>query len=495
MSGENLAGYINEQAVIEGNIQYLFGLPEVKLVRDAVEGEPAIKRDENKEVYLPNPSDAENQDDKRYERFIGEAEYDNFPDRTLSGYLGALFRKPVDIDNLPEVLSYMEKDSDGDGLSLQESIEITASNLIQVKYHGLFTSYEGYTPDSIDTESITKQEAERLGLKAYIKHYPRESVMDWDYSVVNGVKQLTFVKLHEQERQINPETLLSEYYDIYLLLGIDEDGHYYQEKLVKKFDAPLDRLERVYPESRGQKMRSIPFEFVIEQRRRGSSVPRQLGILYPICKKAIYRYQVNAKLKEVMRIAGQPTTYSSGWTESKAALFKTMTGLDTIKLGIGSHMPLPEGATVDFLQWDANADPMFKYLEQNEKTAKALGARFDTENASNEAVGVVEIRSSEELSALINVASSCEEGYRRSLSYAYQMMTDSGELEDVKDFKILINRDFNQVKLTAAEEKQILDSYTGMLISRQEAVRRLERGGVLTVDAETLLTELDNTIV
>ena len=87
-------------------------------------------------------------------------------------------RHPAKV-NLPEKLQYLIDDGDGDWLSLQASIEITASNCLQVGYHILLAEYDQLA-SGLDVElSIADKAA--LNQRASIKHYPRESLKDWAY--------------------------------------------------------------------------------------------------------------------------------------------------------------------------------------------------------------------------------------------------------------------------------------------------------------------------
>ena len=70
------------------------------------------------------------------------AELEDFQARTLNDLLGAMNRPLLKV-NL-DGLNYLIDDSDGDWLSLQASIEITASNCLQVGYHILLAEMTNY---------------------------------------------------------------------------------------------------------------------------------------------------------------------------------------------------------------------------------------------------------------------------------------------------------------------------------------------------------------
>lgn len=470
----------------------------VHLVRDAIEGSNAIKSGIRSKQYLPNPTDSDillgqdlTESNNRYLSYKLRAEYDAFPGRTENGYMGALKSTPPLFDKIPSEIDYLLLNSDGDGLTLSESIEITQANLLEVKFHGLLADFNGLTDNDTNDEStqLTNAQASAAGLMATIKHYPRESIVDWDYGVVNNQNQLTYVKLSEKTSEIDKDTFQRVIVENQLILALDVDGFYYQKQITKDSEGKEQVSDSLYPENNTGKMKLIPFEIVIDQKIKSSSVPKALGILYPICLKAISRYQVNADLKEAIHRAAQPTMWSSGWDEHSFATYKNLTGNDHISTGASSHIPIPKGADIGYLQWDSDSNAMFKYLEGNQKEAKALGARFDTSDPKDEAVGVAKIRSAEELSALINIQTSVMESYIRVMSWCFWFMSTN---KNTPDIEITMNKEFNKIKITAQDQAAILANFNLGLIDRLEALTQLEKGGVLTVEAEVLLTRAEN---
>lgn len=469
-------------------------IDEVRTVRDAIEGSNAIKNGKRFKIYLPNPTDIDilnGQDfveaDNRYKAYKNRAEYDAFPGRTESGYVGALKSTPPDFAEIPSEIEYILTNSDGDNLTLSESIEITQANLLEVKFHGLLVDFNGLTQVDINDDSaqLTNAQAKALDLKATIKHYPRESIVDWDYGVVNNQNQLTFVKLMEKTSEINRETLERVEVENQLVLALDEEtGEYYQQQITKTIEGKDEISEKLFPENNTGRLKLIPFEIVIDQKQKSSSIPKALGLLYPICLKAIARYQVSADLKEMLHRTGQPTSWSSGWDAHKFAQYKEMTGRDSIGLGSSQHIPLPKDSEIGYLEFNADSNGIFKYMQENQKEAKALGARFDTSDPKDEAVGVAKIRSAEELSALMNIQSSIEESYTRVLGWCFNFMSTS-TVEPTIEIKL--NKEFNKVKLTAQEQAAILNSFTMGLIDKEEGLSQLEKGGILTEAAERIL--------
>ena len=467
----------------------------VLTVRDCIEGNNAIKNGDRAEIYLPNPSDsapkgtqAALEASAAYKKYKMRAEYDGFPERTESGLLGSLNSTPAIFDDLPSEVEYLIKDSDGNNLPLSEAVEVIQSNLLTVKYHGLLADFNGV--DQLDSDGnirqLTTAESEALGFKATIKHYPRESIIDWDYGIANGKNQLRFVKLSESKSSIDPVTLRRTLIHNQLVLALDEDGLYYQQ-LIESAEKEEVVGERIYPKMHNKNMDFIPFNFCVDQKNKSASVPKQLGVLYPICLKALSRYQVSADLKESMHLQAQPQRITSGW-ESGAQYeqFEKMNSKGH-KSGSGSVMNLPKNVTLDLLQYNVEGDAMFEYMRENEKQVRALGGQFDTSEADNQAVGIAKLRSEETLSALTNIQTSIEESLKQLVTWCYWFMSDK---TDEPETNISLNKEFNKIKLTAQERQAILNEYAQGVIDHEEALRQLEKGGALTTDAETLLNRI-----
>ena len=186
----------------QANKNYTQSAPYIKLIRDCVTGEPALKARENRELYLPIPSCEDETSDesvKRYNKFVKRAEYDNVPSTTLEDLTGALNRQPNNFDGVPTAMQYIADDADGDGLSLSEHIKIAQSELLQMKFCGLLAEYSDLSGLGIDDAQLTDEQVRQLGLRSSIKLYPRDSVLNWNYRRVNGVNQLAWILLREVE--------------------------------------------------------------------------------------------------------------------------------------------------------------------------------------------------------------------------------------------------------------------------------------------------------
>jgi len=477
----------------KANKSYLTAQKYVKMMRDTVTGVPALKAPENATIYLPridcdDEQDAEYQRTK-YQRILSQAEYNNVPSRTLSALQGALSYQPNNFEGVPPDLEYLLDDVDNDGMTANELVKIVQSELLQVKYCGLLADYSDLESLGIDEdEQLTMQQKAAFGLRSSIKLYTRESIVNWDFKRVNGRRQLTWVLLREVEQDQDPLMFSCEEVETYVLLSIDENGNYNQRRWVEGETKQAGGWsEPVYPEkSTGAMFDYIPFEFVIEGDYPKGEIPLALGYLFEIAGLTLHRYQMSACYKSALHYMATPKTWSSGWDNQALDFYKQMTGRDYISVADDAHLPLPKDGQYGILDWKASDTAYRDYFDSNAAEIEAQGGTFDIQENSGEQTATAKvINAAEKTSVLSNVQSTVETALNKLFSYCADF---EGREADVD---IKLNREFIGVKLSPQERDAIRNDYIQGLITRSEALRQLEHGGILTMKADEILNELE----
>lgn len=476
-----------------GHEQYLESIDAVNRMRISVAGEDAVK--EAGEELLPHPctdpTEAKTEEQqRRYKFYKLMAEYENVPSNTLETLTGAMFRVEPVIE-MPAT-PYLLEDADGNGLSMQESIELAGSECLQMRYFGVLTEYSGLA--DVDPTEVSVADKQAANLRASLKHYQREDIVDWSYRVINGVKKLNMLVLREVTVQDeDPETITAGGVDktrttSYLVLGLDREGHYFQRRFISDGNKNDETMgEMVYPMANGAPLTEIPFVFIFATQRKTGDIPKQLGYLDPISSKAIHRYQASALLKEALRLTAQPTSYSKGWTASSFKLYKEATGHDQIKLGGANHLPLPQDVDAGYLNWEADSNALFKYREDSRKEIIALGGVFDDLGEQAETATAAAINSAEKKGVLSTLAKNIEDGYRKVYEFVamFEGVSPDG-------FVCRLSREFVAVRLSPQDRAAILAEVRENIISIDEALRQLKRGGVLAEDIQNIKDELQN---
>lgn len=479
----------DDRGVKTENPIYSKTIDAVKLVRDSVDGSAVLKSDKNKYTYLPHPCPHEKntvEGREQYKRYIAKAEYDNVPQFTLDALVGAMFRKDPDIE-LPAQLSYLLEDSDGDGTALTESMSVAASECLQMFYFGMLAEYTRI--DGIEPEELTRSEAAEMGLKATIKHYPRESIINWSFRIIGGKKMLSFVVLKEKDMKRIEGRYDQEEVTSYLVLGLDDDGDYFQEEYTEKKDGEGEWSTPIYPKANGETLKYIPFEFIMSTKMQAGQIPSKLGYIHPVAEKAIARYQVSADMKESMWFSSAPIFTSSGWTDQAFDMFKKMTGQDSINSSPGSHIPLPDGGTFDINSWDMANSSFISYMEKNAAEIRALGGVFDTTGEREEQTATsAAIKAAEKTGTLSGIAGNIEKSLRKLIGYCGQFMGMSFE-EAFNATEISIDRAFTVTKLSAQEIQAITAAWMQGLMTTADAQKNLRQGGLEVEEVEALLDD------
>lgn len=480
---------MDDLGVKKPNRQYTDTIEYSEMVRDSLQGECVIKRSDKIKIYLPNPCEHikdKKERDLRYRRYANSAEFDDIPAHTMETLVGSIFRMSPNYDEIPSTMRYIIEDADGDGLSLDDMLKICASEMLSHNYLGGLTEYTDLSSIGVDGEQITVAKARELGLRPSIKIYPRESILDWNFRRVNGVLQLAYLVLKECEEVKEQGKYETKKVDSYLVLGLDADGEYYQQKYIDIEEGIWSDV--YYPEANGSTLNYIPFEFAIADNVPKGKIPYRLGYLASICSKTLHRFRMSADMKECMYLNGAPITYSSGWDAQSIELYKEMTGNDYISTSPGSHLPVPEGSTVGMLSWDSSTSAYADYMERNESEIRALGGKYDTTDGQGEQETATAsiIKAAEKNGALTNVVNNLEEFIIKMVQYCAVF---SGE-----EFtgQITLNKEFYKNKLTPQERANILAEWQSGLISAREALNQMEKGGVLTQEAEALILEIQN---
>lgn len=472
--------------------QYDAALPLIVRMRAGVKGEPFVKA--KGRTYLPYPSvidDGSPESEEAYNKYLSSAEFDEFPRQTLQSMTGRMKISESTVE-LPDRLSYLENDCDGDGLSLVGSLTDSVDDVLQVKWRILVADYQGLS--GVDLTALSKAELAALNPRATIKSYTRENVVNWWFNRINGKLQLAFLMLQEVGSTFDLSNYKRETVTSYLILALDENGNYYQQKLVKSADGIQTGERSPVTVNGGAPLKWLPIQIVADGELPSGLMPMELGYLSPIVDKAYHSYTVSADHKEALRNLC-PTINTSGWTEQKHALFSKINGRGFIATGSGIVNNLPEGVTAEVIGGDTGFEGYQWYFDNLAGKVRAMGGSFKTDQVSNKSATEAAIDSSEQNAFLDCLATSIESAYERICLYCgmFEGLWSQDAIEDNLD-KITIDmpRDFASQKITPDEQRVIIETFMAGLYTKEQAIKMLVLGGVAPDDAQTMLSDADN---
>ena len=463
---------------------------ELKKIRDCIEGSSAVKRETY--LYLPHPSqiDKDSKEQQiRYAEYLSGAEFDSDSDDLRRSLLGKMRISSTTIE-LPPGVEYLEQNADGDGMPLAAAIEYATNNVLQTKWHLLVVDYKGAPADGAVLSAAEKKE---LNPHAEIKQYTRENVINWEFSRKNGVMQLSWIKLLELTYELDPATEDRKRVESYLILGLDDNGDYYQQKIVRK-QGEIGETGAIIPVKVGAApLKWIPIVILADEELPNNSLPRQLGYLDRACNAQLYRYRVSAVYKETQRNLA-PTTYTSGWKSGDMDIFTQANGgRSYVATGAGAVNNLPDGVTVSIESTSAEMTDFQWYFKNSQDKVMQMGGRGSAE-AGNMTATEANILAADQNALLETIADNCEQGFKRAVSYCAMLeglwAPDAVE-SSLDQITIELPRDFATPKITVEERQQSTNEYMAGLISKAEAQRQLEQGGATVESIEVINSEIE----
>lgn len=448
---------------------YKKGVEGVTIVNDCVEGQQAINGSDRWEYYLPNLST-----DPKSERSIQNhnlmrklTQFTNIPNKTLLKLIGSLVSTEQSLE-LPPEIQYVESNIDGCGTTAVEFVRQLATYILKEKYVGVLSTYNGDTSSG----EVIRMEADQLGYASYLKVYNRASILDYDFSVYNGVKKLSYVKLLQSTSKINHKDYTRVDEESLLILGLDSNGQYYQRTVTKNEKNEDVVSEPVYVTANNQNLNDIPFEFISDDSS-VSSVPEEQGYLFPISNKCIERYRAIGNLQMIMAWLACPMLTSTGWTDASYKLFNDNNG-GSIGVGPGASIQLPIDGDIKLLQIDGKNDLTLAFLRENKKEIQALGGAMPDDETAEETATVAKIKNIEALVVISGIAASIVKSLTILLSYSQMFM--SGNPYTTEGVEVVINKDFDRSKLSAPEVREILNLYDAGHWDREEVLKVLNMG-------------------
>ncbi len=313
----------------EYNIESVRMFYKWRLVRDFVNGEEDVKN--AGELYLPRKG---GQSDCSYEAYKARAKVGDYTGQALSMLHGQIFRRTpvIDIPDNPE-LKKVIKNFNREGDSLYQFASDTAMDNMQTLWGGLLVDM----PVADNVQST--YEAEQAGIRPYAKYYPAESVIDWDYTDMNGVRQLSAVILREFVEDSDFSDYSHHIVEQHRILELDKDGFYrvclFRESAKKNENDEKKHFVLVgkptYIWIRGERIRYIPFEFLMGKK-------PEKSMLYGTAELHKHYYMQSADYENGVHYTTIATGCSTGHT-----MGRNEDGTpEVIKLGEDAWLNFPE---------------------------------------------------------------------------------------------------------------------------------------------------------
>ena len=469
------------------------------MIRDAIEGEPAIKGEYglratylrahgrprlNSEFYLPrpNPSDQSEENKERYKQYVKRAVWYNFTARTLAGLVGQIFLRPP-VADIPSQLDALTKNADGEGMTLEQVAKRTCQSVLAYGRAGLYTDYPT-TNGAATVEQVKKE-----GIQPVVRHYYPWQIINWA-TTQRGVKRvLSLVVLEEIIVEQVDQFELAEIVR-YRVLKLDPKTWTYSVEVWGPDEtdkaAPSQSTgtqsnssntknytvkEQYIPsDANGHSFDEIPFTFVGAE---ANDIWPDVPPMQDLASLNIAHYRNSADYEEACYMTGQPTPVIIGVTEQWVD--NVLKG--AVQLGSRSSISLPVGADAKLLQASPNQMPL-EAMKMKEEQALALGAKLVQATKKVRTALETMIDTTSESSTLHNVAKNTSAGIEQNLGWAARY---AGGNE--KTIKYQLNTEFELTRMNANDRLAIVKMW------QCGAIAYTEMRDVLRVDGTAQLDD------
>jgi hypothetical protein len=468
------------QQVNQPREEYTYYLPDVERNRAAVAGEREVKRgtvkflpplasmccdtgqDENGFQTINQTTGLTLDGQAAYRKYLALASFYGATGRTVDGLVGLIFSKPA-LCELPPQLEYLKTNADSKGHTLRSLAKKASTEAFITKRSGILVARPS-TP-----QGASPLQVEQMNLRPKLLHYKYESIINWDYEVVDNVEKLSLVVLKEQVTK--REGFKIDCVDQYRVLELI-DGVYHQSL----YGDGGSLIEEPMPVIiNGSTAREIPFYF-IEVGAEGKSVINDLVDMN------FHHYQVSADYNSKNHFSSFIIWYETG-AES------------------GSNMLMGNGvkwsnrsdtATFGILQPDGNSDALRISLQDDEQRMAALGAEaLKPRQSGAESAEAKSLDQVAQNSTTANVAITVSEAITKAIKFAAAWMGVSD------DITYELNTDYNPVGMSAQDLTALLAAWQSGAISYDTFYDNLQRGEIASTDRtaeeeQSLITNANN---
>ena len=438
----------------------------VKRIRSFLKGPREVR-----DYVLPLPGQRANGPD--HNLFKERAYYLPALARTVDAFVGMIMSEGAKIEGLPETYSTYTDDVTNDGETLSRFTSHLVREVVSVARGAVVVDY----PDREDASTMTRLDAERLGLRAYARFYRTEDIINWQIRTQDGQRVLSQIRLYEDFEEPGVDEWDRETGRQIRVMDIDPETNVYRVRIFRNTDSKAGWLlysER-FPRMNGQPLTYIP-AIVFGPSSLDPSILDKPP-LDEVADVAEALLQNSASNEWALMYCGCPTVVISGSVPMDGD-GKPL----PIQIGSSTAIILGEGGTASMLQMDDKGNGALR-LEMKEKLEHMaqLGARIlinsgsnniSTETAKMERVG--------EHSVLADISYTVAAGMTEVLRMLMQWngMTE----EAVSEIVLTLNTEFVPKGMQNGELSEWIKGVQAGLVPMSILFNRLKHHGEVPVD-------------
>lgn len=383
----------------------------------------------------------------KYQKYLANAYFYGASGRTVSGLKGLISaKKPV--KEIPSVIEYMDTNINGKGQNLRDFSDEAVNEAFTSVWSGILVA-RPTTP-----EGSSKLDEETQNLRPKLLHYKFESIINWDYEVINNIEKLSLLVLKESTTKrdgFKVETK-DQYRVLELINGLyvqslyDEGGELIEAQTAVIFN--------------GKPSDEIPFYWIVAETQTKAVIDDLVDANYE-------HYNIYADY-------GSKLHYSSFiiYTENSNSQ-----EANNMVIGNGVKWNGSEDGSFGILQPDGNADSHRLALQDTELRMAALGAEMLKPRTSGaESAEAKSLDQVAQNSTTANVAITVSDAITKALNFSSKIMGGS------EDAVYMLNTDYNPSRMSGQDLTSLTAAWQGGGMSWDTYYMNLQQGEIASAD-------------
>lgn len=441
---------------------YLYYKSDWDKIRDVIAGERRVK--EQAALYLPPMGD----DETDYTDYISRAVFTNLTARTLSGFIGTVFRRPVKITGLKEIDKKALDRLTPEGMNAHGLAKRIVREILAVGRVGLLCDRDAAARNA-----------------PYAAVYLAENILSWRAEIVEGKEVLKYVLLREildKPNYLNGATTTArrkkptsgvELHERYRVLALDELGEYTQTLYSIVEDTNGQRLVpelTIKPTRNGFPIREIPFWIAGPE---GVAYNVQKSPLLDITTLNLAHYRTSAQLEHGRFYTALPIYYvpTDGANEEAEYI-----------IGPSRVWEVSKDTKPGILEYyGTGLSGLATSMLEKEHHITQLGGRVaagDTRQAQgSENNDVFNARAAHETSVLLNATEAGSDLLTRFVQFSLYW-----DNKDGTKAKVIISQEFKLQNVGARELRAVALLYQSGILPVDELYRVLQESEFLSED-------------
>ncbi|WFE74254.1 DUF4055 domain-containing protein [Roseinatronobacter sp. S2] len=421
-------------------------------IRHALDGQDAMRA--NASLYLRRPKGLTTDE---WLQYLKGAHFFPVADTTLRTMLGLAFRKDPKF-KVPPRLEPMLQNASFDGRSMEVLSTDILREILSVGRCAAVLDFPvtGTTPTSTP----------------HLSYFNAESILDWSMGLVNGVRRLTYLRLHEDN-----EDLEDTGYEQHLVMTLEPalTIRRYHVAIGRDGDAQESQVdEEIIPTVRGGPLFYIPAViFGPYNLEPDTEKPPMLDLV----DVNVAHWENSANLEHALWLSAMPTPVITGSLNEDQR---------PQAIGPASLWMLPEGTTAFFLSAPSDAhESLRRAMQDKESRMNSLGATMILSGVRrSEAAETASLRMANDTATLQSSINTMEAGVRTLLTWAADWV-QPGEV--IVEF----NKDLVSTTITPQLVTALLAAVNAGAMSRESFIEKLRKGEVIDrpVEEEMALIE------